>query len=450
MSLTAGVARTVITPYAGVELAGCGYFPERQWTTVQQNLHATAVVLTQGEQTLAIVSCDLYRVGPEFCAAVQQHLSPHSEFPAECLLISATGSCGAPTTTTCLGHGEVDEFYTAWAARQTATAILQAARQQQPVTARSSHSRVSSLLQQNAAGDGGVDTTLTTLWLHTSTGQALTVLFNIALGADAVAEPVRTLVHRDRGGRVCELLESTIEGVTAMFLPGGGDDVEIVPARCTQPGFAEAEILLAGAVQTALAQAEPVGEVTLQTRRVEVALSTRRWGQPEIDAARNESQRRLKDVDSNGWQQTLGRQLHVTPDDVSLHYGNDEWLAVRALCRFQLGWTFLAMQDLDTRPETLTTPVQHLRIGSLSILTTAAGVFGKLALDVRQRLGNTPVMLVSHANGHIGPLPDAESIQRQDWLTVHGPKLLNQFPFTPQAPTQLADALVQLVRGSGS
>ena len=43
---TAGVARRKITPPPGVELAGLGYYLERKWQRVRDDLNATALVIS--------------------------------------------------------------------------------------------------------------------------------------------------------------------------------------------------------------------------------------------------------------------------------------------------------------------------------------------------------------------------------------------------------------------
>ena len=64
--LSAGVARTCLTPYSGVELTGWGYYIERRWQTVADDLHATALVVDDGSRQVALITLDLMVIDATF------------------------------------------------------------------------------------------------------------------------------------------------------------------------------------------------------------------------------------------------------------------------------------------------------------------------------------------------------------------------------------------------
>lgn len=55
----AGVARTDLTPYWGVELTGWGYYIERRWQRIHDRLAATALAADDGERQAVLVALDL-------------------------------------------------------------------------------------------------------------------------------------------------------------------------------------------------------------------------------------------------------------------------------------------------------------------------------------------------------------------------------------------------------
>ena len=55
----AGVARTRLTPFWGVELTGWGYYIERRWQRVHDHLNATALAVDDGERPAVLVALDL-------------------------------------------------------------------------------------------------------------------------------------------------------------------------------------------------------------------------------------------------------------------------------------------------------------------------------------------------------------------------------------------------------
>ena len=59
-------------------------------------------------------------------------------------------------------------------------------------------------------------------------------------------------------------------------------------------------------------------------------------------------------------------------------------VAVKAVARFGVEWTEQILNDLDTRPETLTTEVQAIRVGDVFLVADPAELFTTLALDLRR------------------------------------------------------------------
>ena len=133
-------------------------------------------------------------------------------------------------------------------------------------------------------------------------------------------------------------------------------------------------------------------------------------------------------------------------EDMVARHGGNEWHAVRAMCRFNLAWTFAMQSDREHRPETLETEIQALRIGELTVVANSAEPFSAQALDVRNRLGMPHLMFVGYANGRIGYLPDAHDVAAKSYAAYQSPKYCNQFPFTVESGPAMCDAMVAAVR----
>lgn len=66
--MRAGFGKTLLTPPLGVELAGYGYYLQRQAKYVLDPLYARAVLLEDGARRALMVSCDLLGLSAEVCA----------------------------------------------------------------------------------------------------------------------------------------------------------------------------------------------------------------------------------------------------------------------------------------------------------------------------------------------------------------------------------------------
>jgi hypothetical protein len=137
------------------------------------------------------------------------------------------------------------------------------------------------------------------------------------------------------------------------------------------------------------------------------------------------------------------------PKDMIARHGGDVLKAVRAMCRFHVEWTDRIRRDLDTRPETLETEVQALRIGDLSIVANSSELFSPFALDLRQRHGGE-LMVACYSNGRIGYMPDSHDIERKTYAGYQSPKYCNQFPFTDASGPALVDGMQAMLQKCAS
>ena len=92
--LQAGVAVVEITPPVPFRMSG--YFHERLSTGVKDPLHAKAIVFQQGDQSAALVFCDLIGVPRDLSTRARQRASEATGIPLEHIAIAATHSHTGP------------------------------------------------------------------------------------------------------------------------------------------------------------------------------------------------------------------------------------------------------------------------------------------------------------------------------------------------------------------
>jgi len=448
MSLSAGVARTTITPYWGVELTGWGYYIERRWQRIHDDLHATALVLDDGERKAVIVTLDLMVIDDRFTQSTRQRIADETGIPADAILLTCSHSHNAPAAGGLRGVGECDLAYEDWASRQAATAAILAARNCVPVRAAIGHEDLAGLTYNRTRDAGPVDTRLTVLSLSQDDGTPLAIVVNFQ------AHPcVHTIlrpfdVTRDVPGEVCDFLEAALPGVTALYIQGACGDVNFhadysTPARCHEPARKVAAAALA-----CHKRARSMDRPRVAARAEQIRIPTRRWTQEEIAADRCEAEQRLATGNIAGWREGIGRVMTNRPDDMVARHGGDEAQAVRAMARFNVDWTSEMLADVDQRPEWLATEVQAVRLGDLSIVANSSEFFTTLALYVRAR-GPQELMIACYANGRIGYMPDAHDVERRTYAAYQSPKYCNQFPFTAESGPVLCDAMVDVIKRCG-
>jgi sugar phosphate isomerase/epimerase len=92
--LKAGVATVDITPPVGYRMSG--YFRERLSTGTSNRLKAKAVVLRQGDESAALVFCDIIGMSLEVSSSARSIAAEKTGIPAENILIAATHSHTGP------------------------------------------------------------------------------------------------------------------------------------------------------------------------------------------------------------------------------------------------------------------------------------------------------------------------------------------------------------------
>ncbi len=136
MPFTAGVARRVITPPWGVELAGLGYYLQRTWQRVRDDLTATALVVgDENGHAAAVVACDLMYNDRKFTRSIREQVAANTDIPAESVCVNFSHSHNAPTAGFICGAGVQDAEYVRFVAREVATAVIMAWRGRQPAAA---------------------------------------------------------------------------------------------------------------------------------------------------------------------------------------------------------------------------------------------------------------------------------------------------------------------------
>ncbi|MCA9162573.1 MAG: hypothetical protein KDA62_06320 [Planctomycetales bacterium] len=438
----AGIARTEVTPFWGVELTGWGYYLERHWQRVHDPLFATALVCDDGENAAALVTLDLMLIDTKFTQATRERIAAATGLSPASIMLTCSHSHNAPAAGGLLGVGECDPFYEEWASRQAATAAILAWHNRQPARLSCAATDVADLSFNRTRSNGVIDSRLTAARIVRIDGSPLAVVVNFGAHPTVGTELRPYDVSRDVPGEVCDRLEAALPGSIAMYVQGACGDANFhrefnTSERCHEPAEQ-----LATAALNSLRQSVPASTHIVASASLMAELPTRRWTRDAIEADRREAQRRLDEDDISQWRETIGRSMTNRPDDMVRRHGGDERRAVRAMCRFHIEWTDLILKDWESRPETLCTEVQALRLGDLSIVSNASEFFSPFALDVRQRSHLPHLMIACYANGRIGYLPDEHDILARSYAGYQSPKYCNQFPFTPASGPAMCETML--------
>jgi len=444
MAFTAGVARRVITPPWGVELAGLGYYLERTWQRIRDDLAATALVVCDEKGgAAALVSADLMYNERRFVSAIREQVAAHTGIPSAAIGVNFSHSHNAPTVGFIRGCGAQDEEYIRFLARQIATAVIMAWHGRRPARLFVGWAELPGMTENRTRQNGPLDTRVSVLRADFQDGQPLAVAVNFHAHPCVHMENDWRAVSRDVPGEVVDQLTAAIPGVTAMYLQGHCGDVNFRREyRSTDRRFEPARALTGAALQ-ALGGARPIEAPGVAASSRTISLPTRRWRREEIMQEREEGLYRLRTGDTTGWLDGVARVCVNEPQRLPLRYEGSVERAVAAVSRFAVEWTEQALADLDTRPESLETEVQAIRIGDAYFAAHGSELFSSLGLSLRRSWPHPDLFILGYSNDGIGYMPDEYDVARRSYAAINSPKFTGQFPFTAESGPALVEGLRQ-------
>ncbi|MGZ5543867.1 MAG: hypothetical protein ACXWIU_04270, partial [Limisphaerales bacterium] len=430
----AGVARRVITPTTKVELAGLGYYLERYWERVRDDINATALVVTgSNDKSIAIAALDLMYSDTAFTASIRQQVAAQTGLDPQSICVNCSHSHNAPTAGFIRGAGEQNPEYLQFAAKQAADAIVEAWKNRRPARISIGQSEISGLTFNRTREGGLVDTRLSVLRIESPKEEPISAVINFHSHCTAHMEVDLRAISRDWPGEVVDRFAKAFPGATALYVQGTAGDANVLRKfASTDLRFEPAKQITAAAFEAWLT-AKPIKDTTVAYASSKVDLPTRPWTRSEVMTIRDEAMHRQKTGDTRDWLQGFARAAVGQPDRLPLRYGGSESKAIAALARFGIEWSNEVVSQIGQGPKPVTAEIQALRIGDAHFAAHPSELFTKFGLDLREQFPSKDLFVLGYSNGSIGYVPDEPEIERGGYAALQSPKFIGQSPFTARA-----------------
>jgi len=426
-----GVARTCITPPPGVELAGLGYYLGRVWDRINDDLNATALVVTdQAGESVAIVALDIMKMDAHRVLAIRNEAAKRTGLRPEAICINTSHSHNSPTLAFFDGAGEISEPYYAQMFEATVAVLEKAWKSRRDARLSTGFTSISGLTYNRTRDHGPVDERISVLRADTPDGKPLAAIINFHAHPTVFWQVENRSISRDWPGMVVDQIENALPGITALYVQGTCGDVNILLEYWTEERYREPADIISSAALKALSGARPVTVSKAGAIVREVDLPARRWTHEEVDAFYREGKHRLETGDTTDWLTGLASKVVGRPDLLHTRYGGSVERAVAAVSRFALGWAESVLPTLDDVPEKRSAEFQAIRFGDTWFIANQAELFTTLALEIRRRWPHDDLFILGYSNGSISYLPDAFEVQRGSYASLQTPKAIRQLPFT--------------------
>ncbi len=426
--MLAGVAQTDITPPIGSVMPGG--FHKRIATGVHDPLHATALILSEGETTLSLVSLDALSVPASLVQAVRSAVADKCGIPPRNLLIAATHThCGGPIANAF--ECDADEGYRSFVAEQIVNAVVKAweERTEAEVGIGVGHeTRVAfnrrfvmrNGRHQTHPGKGNpdivrpagpTDPDVGVLAVRRKDGQLMGCVVNFACHCTVMGG---TEFSADYPYYLSETLRKVFgDQCLTVFLPGAcGDVTQVANTLPREPEFGEKwakriGLRLGGEVVKVIALMEFSDSLPLQSAQSVVHLTRRK-----VPEAMLQNARRL--LATNG------------PMDVERVYARE----------------LILLAEEEQQNPFVEAEVQVFAIGRCAFVAIPGELFCQFGLDIKRASPFPTTFVVTCANGMVGYLPTPEAFKGGGYEV----RLARSSQLMPDAGDQLVGEALQLLQ----
>jgi hypothetical protein len=397
--LTAGYGERTITPPLGVDLAGYGFYLDRQAASVLDDLKCRAVHLRAGDQALLLVSCDIIGFTVEDADAIRTAIAAAHGRPRQAVLLAATHTHCGPATQPMPGLGEVDPVYMGRLRALILEAAAEAVASPRPAVLSYALEAIEPLGYNRRKKDfSGVDPVLKAILLR----RPDRTLYLLSYACHAVVFGRKSHVSADWPGAVVREIEKG--GDRAVFFQGFCGDVDPVLQMNRWGEGTPADVAdIADLVRRRLlraaryAVAQPEARLAAVERRIDIPLTV-------YD------------------KRTIDREAAAFAKTYSQFPGASRF------ARDWRGRALAAAPLMRQAPVVRNVPVQALAIGGLKLAAMPGEFFSEIGLKLAR--SDAPVVPVGYANGNIGYIPaDRDFRDRADYACYCAPMFYQLFPF---------------------
>jgi len=382
MTLSAGVARKIISPPKGIYLIGYGDRSKGN-LGIHDDLTATALALDDGLHRAVIVACDLLAINEHTVALIQAQTGSN-------VVICCSHTHSGPITYAGQRSSRKNRDYINYLVTQVVKAVKESIGNLQPayfswaqgeadIAVNRRERKPDGHIEIGVNPKGPIDRTITILKAQSADGNPIITLVNYQCHG-TVLGPKNMLVSADWIGEMRRIVEQE-SGSATMYLQGatgdlnpdhdwGTDDFEAVNKIGTR---------VASQVLNLLPQLAPVQGEAVSFHEQQV------WLPLEAEVNGTEPPPTYRAV--------LARMSHVPR------------FMVDPVLNYRYPWKTLivAREGFWSVPVVLT----HIRVGDLALFALGAEVFTEIGMTIKRTSTTNPTLFASVSNGCIGYLPTA-------------------------------------------
>jgi neutral ceramidase len=387
----AGAAKQSIVPPFPTRMGG--YFDRMDtFTGVESPVYARALVCTDGETTLAVVSTDLIGVSSHLVESSRERIEAETGIPVGNVLLSASHTHSGPSgyAGSSMFGQPVDTRLSDFLIGKFAEVVAEAHQAMEPAEWGHASGHLATLTrnrQQN--NELVIDPEVGVLKVvRNGTNEALAVLFNFT-GHPVIMGSTNLLLSSEYPGKAAEAVEAVLGGV-ALFTQGACGDVTVHRRGSTFSEVARVGRIVGGEVLKTAEQIAPVEDYTLWSEFMPLEVEPRAIPSvAEAETAVEAAEQALAQAKAGGERERRVKELEraVGSEQTTLRVAR--WVAEEP--------RLLATAKASS--------VHVMRLGPVILVGIPGELFVEYGLEMKQRIhqdAGLPTMVVGYANGNTG------------------------------------------------
>ncbi|MDO9541075.1 MAG: hypothetical protein Q7J98_01975 [Kiritimatiellia bacterium] len=395
--LTAGYGESVISPPAGVELCGYGFYRGRRAEKILDDLKVRAVCVSGHDTTLILIACDLIGFDVETSDGIRRVIADEHHIPAANILLACTHTHLGPASQFLRGCGEISPEYVRHLPKLIAETARRAALDRGPCEMRTGSEQAEPIgFNRRLKLFHPIDPTVSAVIFER---EDVPICLS-AYSCHPVTFGAHTEVSADWPGAVIKAMER--DGYRGICFQGFCGDINPV-CRLNQQGGGPEDLALYGMI--------------LKHHLLNIARKGQLGKPPFLTAV----------------EKRIALPLEVPPDKKSIdkeHKAMCPKGSSEAFEKFAGEWRKSAKTSFDhfhKHPYLDNIPVQVMRLGGMNLVALPAEVFCEYGLKLRPQF--SPLLTIGYANGNTGYWPVKTAYAAPDDYAAHlAPKIYSAFP----------------------
>ena len=423
--LRAGVGASVITPPVGYHFGTAFRYRLGKATGIHDDLWAKALVLDDGETTLAIVGMDVVGISEECAETIRERVEEETGIPKENIMLNSTHNHTSPATsltkTLWVKPIKGPRRYMDIFPDYIAGAVIEAYNHMEKASIGVAKDILEGVTVNRRHRERPIDREVGVIRVDGRDGSPMACLVNFPCHALAVSGEY-TLWTADFPGYTQRFLEREIPGCTCIYLQGAAGDIHpwdwwfgnLEPKHPAT--FEEAGRLgeIIGAEAYRLSQMiETRDEAALKARSKTITLQGRRfpWSASELEEMIKEIKARDKPWRRPCWPKNtnIANLYH--------HYPSGYRYSLISFLQSLLELAREGRRAPDREAE-----LQVFRIGDIILAANPGELFNELGRRIKEGSPSPYTFVLPYSNGSIGYIPakedlkEVEKLSLRDWI----------------------------------